>query len=72
MNAHLTTLAKTLAITAVVLTASSGCTHRTTTYRTSDTVRTDTSPAPAPQPVVEDTTTVIKHSSSSSTEGGQK
>jgi len=68
MNARL----KSLAIAAVVLTASSGCAHRTTTtYRTSDTVRTDTSPAPVPQPVVEDTTTVIKHSSSS-TEGGQK
>jgi hypothetical protein len=68
MNTHLTTLA----IAAVVLTASAGCMHRTATYRTTDTVRTDTSPVPAPQPVVEDTTTVIKHSSSSSTEGGQK
>ena len=68
MNARLTTFA----IAAVVLAATSGCAHRTTTYRTSDTVRTDTSAAPAPQPVVEDTTTVIKHSSSSSTEGGQK
>ena len=64
----------TLALSALVLAASSGCVHRTiTTHSTSDTVRTDTSRQEvAPQPAVEDSTTVIKRSHSSSTEGGQQ
>jgi type IV pilus biogenesis protein CpaD/CtpE len=63
----------TLTLAALVLAASSGCAHRTTsTYRTSDTIRTDTSPQEvAPKPVVEDSTTVIKRSHST-TEGGQQ
>jgi hypothetical protein len=63
----------TFTLAALVLAASSGCAHRTTsTYRTSDTVRTETSPQEvAPKPVVEDSTTVIKHSHST-TEGGQQ
>jgi len=68
MNPHLTTLV----IAAVVLTASAGCAHRTTSIlRTSDTVRTDTSREDVvPPPVVEDSKTVIK-SSHSTTEGAQ-
>jgi hypothetical protein len=67
MKSHL----GTLAIAALVLAASAGCAHRTTTVHRSDTVRTDTSrPEVVPQPVVEDSTTVIKRSHSS-TEGTQ-
>jgi len=67
MKSHL----GTLALAALVLAASVGCMHRTSTVRTTDTVRTDTSrPEVVPQPVVEDSTTVIKHSHSS-TEGAQ-
>ena len=65
MKLHLTTLA----LAALVLAASSGCAHRTTMYRTSDTVRTDTSQQNvAPPPPIEDSTTVIKHSHSSTQE----
>ena len=69
MTSHLTRLA----LAAMVLAVSSGCAHRTTTiHRTSDTVRTDTGRQEvAPQPAVEDTTTVIKRSHSSTEEGQQ-
>jgi hypothetical protein len=69
MKPHLTILS----FAALVLAASSGCAHRTTVmHSTSDTVRTDTSrPAVAPQPVVEDSTTVIKRSQSSTERGEQ-
>jgi hypothetical protein len=69
MKSHLGTFAAAV----LVLTASAGCAHRTTTvHRTSETVRTDTgSQAVAPPPVVEDSTTVIKRSHSSTQEGQQ-
>ena len=68
MNTHL----KIFTVAAAVLTAVSGCAHRTTTtYHTSDTVRTEAGPVPVPQPVVEDSTTVTKHSTSIM-EGGLK
>ena len=67
MKANLTTLA----LAALVLAASSGCVHRTVTTHTSDTIRTDNGPeVVAPQPVIEDSTTVIKRSHTT-TEGGQ-
>jgi hypothetical protein len=54
----------TLAVVALVLAASSGCAHRTSTmHRTSETVRTDTGRQEvAPPPPVEENTTVIKRS----------
>ena len=60
MKSHL----GTVAVAALVLAASSGCAPRTTTVRrTSETVRTDTGPKEvAPPLVVEDSTTVIKRS----------
>lgn len=63
----------TLAVGALVLAASSGCRHRTTTMqRTSETVRTDTGRQEvAPPPPVEESTTVIKRSHTR-TEEGQK
>jgi len=63
MKSHLTALA----LAAMVLAASSGCARRTTiVHRTSDTVRTDTTRQEvAPAPVVEENTTVIKRSHSS-------
>jgi hypothetical protein len=52
----------TLAVVALVLAASSGCTQRTTTmHRTSETVRTDTGRQEVTSPPpVEESTTVIK------------
>jgi hypothetical protein len=63
----------TLAVVAVVLAMSAGCAHRTTTvHRTSETVRTDTSPQEvAPPPPVEESTTVIKRSHTRTEEGQQ-
>jgi len=67
MTSHL----GTLAIAVLVLAASSGCAHRTTTVHTSDTVRTDTSQKEiAPPPVVEETT-VIKRSHTTTEQGQQ-
>ena len=53
-----------LAVAVLTLAAASGCAHRTTVHRTNETVRTDV----APPPVVEDSTTVIKHSNTRSEE----
>jgi hypothetical protein len=55
---------ETLAVAALVLAASSGCAHRTTTvHRTSETVRTDTGrPEVTPTPSVDESTTIKKHS----------
>jgi len=59
-----------LAVVAFVLAASLGCVHRTSTmYRTSETVRTDTGRQEvAPQPPVEESQTVIRHSHTSTEE----
>jgi hypothetical protein len=46
-----------VAVAVLALAAASGCAHRTTVHRTNETVREVT-----PPPVVEDSTTVIKHS----------
>lgn len=69
MKSHL----GTLAVVALVLAASSGCAHRTTTmHRTSETVRTDTGRQEvAPPPPVEESTTVIKRNHTTTEEGQQ-
>jgi hypothetical protein len=68
MTSHL----GTLAVAVLVLAASSGCAHRTTTVQhTSETVRTDTGHQEvAPPPVVEETT-VIKRSHTTTEQGQQ-
>jgi hypothetical protein len=60
-----------LAVAVLVLAASSGCAHRSTSvHRTSETVRTDTGRQEvAPPIVVEDSKTVIKRSHTNTEEG---
>jgi hypothetical protein len=55
----------------VLAAASSGCANRATTMHHTDTVTTDSTREVAPEPVIDVTTTVTKHSHSS-TEGGQQ
>jgi hypothetical protein len=67
MKSHLMSIALAVLVLAA---ASSGCAHRTTIMHHTDTVTTD-STREAPQPVVDVTTDVSKHSHSS-TEGKQQ
>jgi hypothetical protein len=60
MKSHLMSIALAVLVLAA---ASSGCTHRTTTMHHTDTVTTDSTPREVtPHPMVDVTTTVIKHS----------
>jgi hypothetical protein len=69
MKSHLMGIALAVLVLAA---ASSGCTHRTTTMHHTDTVTTDSTPREVtPHPMVDVTTTVTKHSHSS-TEGKQQ
>jgi hypothetical protein len=67
MKSHLMSIALAVLVLAA---ASSGCAHRTTIMHHTDIVTTD-STRKAPQPVVDVTTDVTKHSHSS-TEGKQQ
>ena len=69
MKSHLMGIALAVMVLAV---ASSGCAHRTTTMHHTDTVTTDSTPREVtPHPMIDVTTTVTKHSPSS-TEGKQQ